>query len=186
MVLLASLADASGAARFGGVVTNDHAEGRVTARAPGRRRDTVRPVAAQAQPTCGRVQATARVRLAPCLSREVFEAHLRTIPAVRSALYVIGDVDYELRLACRDLADLGVVLASLRRCQGTEVVSTALLLREVEGLSRRSRSIPDWGQCHGRAKPDLPDRPGRHRQSRDHQARPGQGQGSRSSTWTEG
>ena len=36
MVLLASLADASGAARFGGVVTNDHAEGRVTARAPGR------------------------------------------------------------------------------------------------------------------------------------------------------
>ncbi len=100
---------------------------------------------AKAQPTCGPVQATARVRLAPCLSREVFEAHLRTIPAVRSALYVIGDVDYELRLACRDLADLGVVLASLRRCQGTEVVSTALLLREVEGLNRRARSIPDWG-----------------------------------------
>jgi hypothetical protein len=91
------------------------------------------------------VQATVRVRLAPCLSREGFEAHLRTIPAVRSALYVIGDVDYELRLACRDLADLGVVLASLRRCQGTEVVSTALLLREVEGLNRRARSIPDWG-----------------------------------------
>ena len=62
--------------------------------------------------TCGSVQATARVRLAPHLSREMFEAHLRTIPAVRSALYVIGDVDYELRLACRDLAHLGVVLAT--------------------------------------------------------------------------
>jgi hypothetical protein len=119
MVLLATLARARGAARFGGVVTNGHAE--------------------------GPVQATARVRLAPGLSREVFEAHLRAMPAVRSAAYVIGDVDYELRLACRDLADLGVVLASLRSCQGTEVVSTALLLREVTGLSRRVRSVPDWG-----------------------------------------
>jgi hypothetical protein len=119
MVLLVGLAGVRGGARFGGVIENGHAE--------------------------GQVQATARVRLAPCLSREMFEAHLRTIPAVRSALYVIGDVDYELRLACRDLAHLGVVLASLRGCQGTEVVSTALLLREVEGLNRRARSVPDWG-----------------------------------------
>jgi hypothetical protein len=37
MVLLAGLAGARGAARFGGVIKNDHAEGRVTARAPGRR-----------------------------------------------------------------------------------------------------------------------------------------------------
>jgi hypothetical protein len=91
------------------------------------------------------VQAIVRIRLAPYLSREVFEAHLRAIAAVRSAVRVIGDVDYELRLACHDLADLGVVLASLRRCQGTEVVSTALVLREVAGLNRRARSIPDWG-----------------------------------------
>lgn len=117
MVLLAGLAGARGAARFGAVIE---------------------------KPACGSVQATARVRLAPCLSREMFEAHLRTIPAVRSAVYVIGDVDYELRLACRDLAHLGVVLASLRGCQGTEVVSTALLLRDVEGLNRRARSVRDW------------------------------------------
>ncbi len=115
----------------------------MTTRVP--RRGTVRPVPAKAQPACGPVQATARVRLAPGLSREVFEAHLRAIAAVRSAAYVIGDVDYELRLACRDLADLGVVLASLRSCQGTEVVSTALLLRDVEGLNRRVRPVPDWG-----------------------------------------
>ena len=117
MVLLAGLAGARGAARFGAVIE---------------------------KPARGSVQATARVRLAPCLSHEVFEAHLRAIPAVRSAVYVIGDVDYELRLACRDLADLGVVLASLRSCPGTEVVSTALLLRDVEGLNRRVRSVPDW------------------------------------------
>jgi hypothetical protein len=92
-----------------------------------------------------RCRRPARVRLAPSLSREVFEAHLRAIPAVRSAAYVIGDVDYELRLACRDLAGLEVALASLRSCRGTELVSTALLLRDVEGLSRRARPVADWG-----------------------------------------
>jgi Lrp/AsnC family transcriptional regulator, leucine-responsive regulatory protein len=101
------------------------------------------------------VQALARVRLAPWLSRQVFEAHLRTIPAVRSAVHVIGDVDYEVRLACRNLADLEIVLGSLRGCRGTEVVSSALVLSEVEGLARRPRSIADWGtappQRHARS-----------------------------------
>jgi hypothetical protein len=115
----------------------------MTTRVP--RRRTVRPVPVEAQPACGLVQAIARVRLAPYLSREVFEAHLGAIPAVRSAVHVIGDVDYELRLECRGLADLGVVLASLRRCRGVEVASTALVLRDVEGLNRRARSVPDWG-----------------------------------------
>ena len=115
----------------------------MTTRVP--RRGTVRPDPAKAQPACGPVQAIAQVRLAPHLPREVFEQNLRAIAAVRSALHVIGDIDYELRLACRDLADLGVVLASLRSCQGTEVVSTALLLRDVEGLNRRARSVRDWG-----------------------------------------
>jgi DNA-binding Lrp family transcriptional regulator len=74
----------------------------------------------------------------------MFEAHLRTIPAVRSAWHVIGDVDYELTLDCRDLADLAVVLSSLRGCRGTEVASAALVLGEVEGLARRARSGADW------------------------------------------
>lgn len=106
---------------------------------------TVRPVPAEAQSACGSVQALARVRLAPYLSRQVFEQNLRAIPAVRSAVHVIGDVDYELRLACRDLAALGVVLTSLRAFRGTEVVSTALVLGDVAGLGRRARPIPDWG-----------------------------------------
>ncbi len=91
------------------------------------------------------MQALARVRLAPGLPRQAFEAHLRTIPAVRSAVHVIGDVDYEVRLACRDLADLEVVLGSLRGCRGTEVVSSALVLSEVEGLARRLRPPAAWG-----------------------------------------
>ena len=93
----------------------------------------------------GSVQAIAWIRLAPYLSREVFEAHLRTIPAVRSAVHIIGDVEYELRLACRDLADLEVALGSLRGCRGAEVASSALVLDEIEGLGRRADSAADWG-----------------------------------------
>jgi DNA-binding Lrp family transcriptional regulator len=84
------------------------------------------------------------VRLAPYLSREAFEAHLRTIPAVRSAFVVIGDVDYEVRLEGRDLAGLEVALRSLRGCRGTDVASTALVLGEVEGLGRRARPAAGW------------------------------------------
>lgn len=105
----------------------------------------MQPVPAKAQPACRPVQAIARVRLAPGLARQMFEQHLRAIPAVRSAAHVIGDVDYELRLECRDLADLGMVLSTLRGCPGTEVASTALVLGDVAGLGRRARPIPDWG-----------------------------------------
>jgi Lrp/AsnC family transcriptional regulator, leucine-responsive regulatory protein len=90
------------------------------------------------------VQALARIRLAPYLSREAFERDLAAIPAVRSAVHVVGDVDYELRLRCRDLADLAAALTSLRRSPGVEVASTCLVLGEVRGLGRAAPSIPDW------------------------------------------
>jgi len=111
------------------------------------RRRTVRPDPAKARPTCGSVQAIARVRLTPYLSRQVFERQLRAIPAVRSALIVIGDVDYELRLECRDLAHLEVVLTSLRAVRGAEVASTALIVGDVAGLGRRVLSVPDLGRA---------------------------------------
>ena len=109
------------------------------------RHRTVRPVPAKGQPACGSVQAIARVRLTSGLSCQAFEQNIRDIPAVRSAVRVIGDVDYELRLECHDLAHLGGVLSSLRACRGTEVASTVLVTREVEGLGRRARSIAGWG-----------------------------------------
>jgi Lrp/AsnC family transcriptional regulator, leucine-responsive regulatory protein len=91
------------------------------------------------------VQALVRVRLAPCLSPQVFERQLRALPAVRSAVRVIGDVDYELRLECRDLAYLEVTLTTLRALRGTEVASTALVTGDVAGLGRRARPVTDWG-----------------------------------------
>jgi hypothetical protein len=46
---------------------------------------------------------------------------------------VTGDVDYELLIACRAIADLDSVLTCLRGCGGTEVASAELVLREVAG-----------------------------------------------------
>jgi hypothetical protein len=80
------------------------------------------------------VQAIARIRLAPDKPCEVFEQQLRMTTAVLSAVHVTGDVDYEVRFACDSVASLGAVLAGLRGCGGVEVVSTALVLREVPGL----------------------------------------------------
>jgi DNA-binding Lrp family transcriptional regulator len=123
------------------VVKDDHP--RFPLRAPARAHRAVRSVPAQAQPGCGPVEAIARVRLAPYRSREAFERDLGTIPAVRSAMRIVGDVDYELRLRCRDLADLAAVLTSLRRVQGIEIASTSLVLGEVKGLGRAALSTPD-------------------------------------------
>ncbi|HEY1916749.1 MAG TPA: Lrp/AsnC ligand binding domain-containing protein [Streptosporangiaceae bacterium] len=90
------------------------------------------------------MQAIARVRLAPKLSRQAFERRLRALSAVRSAVYVAGDVDCEIRLACLDLADLELVLVRLRGLRDVAVVSTALVLREVEGLGQPALAIRDW------------------------------------------
>jgi DNA-binding Lrp family transcriptional regulator len=102
-----------------------------------------RPVLAETVLACRPVEAIARVRLAPDKPCLAFERQLGAIPAVLSAVHVTGDVDYELRLACRDVADLGAVLTSLRGCGGTEVASTALVLREVAGLGQSGPAIPN-------------------------------------------
>jgi Lrp/AsnC ligand binding domain len=145
-VLLVSLARARGVARFGAVIGPVHSEApeRQTRRASRTRQASL---TAKAQPTCGSVQTLARVRLAPSLLCQTFEQNLRDIPAVRSAVHILGDVDYELRLECRDLAHLAVVLTSLRSCRGTGVVSTALVLGDVAGLGRRALSIAEWGSA---------------------------------------
>ena len=80
------------------------------------------------------VQAVARLRLVPDASRPDFEKQLTAIPAVQSAWHITGEADYELRLGCRDLADLRSALRDLRSCPGTTAVTAALVLGEVDGL----------------------------------------------------
>ena len=80
------------------------------------------------------------VRLGPSASRPDFERYLRTVPAVQFAWQVAGDVDYELRIACPDIAGLYAVLTGLRRCGGAEGTSTGLVLRQVPGLGELGSS----------------------------------------------
>jgi hypothetical protein len=128
---------AGGRAHHGGVANDEDAEP-VPAphrqeRPPHRLRVAVSP-AAKAVIVGDLVQAVVRVRLAPAASRRGFEQYVRTLACVRCAWQVTGDVDYELLVACRAIADLDGVLTCLRGCKGTEVTSAGLVVREVAGL----------------------------------------------------
>jgi DNA-binding Lrp family transcriptional regulator len=129
------------------VADDDQGKPMITAHAHGRRLSGLGtlPPPGPVVPARPSVQAIARVRLGPGKPRQVFEWQLRAIPAVLSAVRVIGDVDYELRLACPDVADLSAVLTSLRGCGGAEVVSTALVLGEVAGLGQPRPAALDRG-----------------------------------------
>jgi hypothetical protein len=81
------------------------------------------------------IEVICRIRLAPNAPYPVFERRLRAMPAVRSAVCVTGDVDYEVRIFCHDFAEFERVLGLLRACGGAEVESTALVLHEVPGLN---------------------------------------------------
>ena len=138
-------------AMFVAVADDDQAEPVITAHPDGRSGDRTQlpaptgPVGAGTQR--GPAQAIARVRLAPDKPRPAFEWQLRAIPAVLTAVHVIGDVDYELRLACPEVAGLATVLSSLRGCGGVEVVSAALVLGEVPGLGQRRPSTCEELWC---------------------------------------
>jgi AsnC-like helix-turn-helix protein len=81
------------------------------------------------------VQALVGVRLPPDASRQILEKQLRSIPAVRSAWHVTGEVDYELQVSCPDLGALRGVLRDLSHCCGAEVAAVDLVLAEVPGLA---------------------------------------------------
>jgi hypothetical protein len=86
------------------------------------------------------VQATVRVRLAPALAIKDFERWLRASRPVLDAALITGDADYELRIECRNFADLGDSLTRVCGYPGVQVVSAGLVLHEVPGLERHNRA----------------------------------------------
>jgi hypothetical protein len=100
------------------------------------------------------VQTVVRIRLAPAASRRGFEQYLRTLACVRCGWQVTGDVDYELLIACRAIADLDGVLTCLRGCGGTEVASVELVLREVDGPGA-ARPAPALARAAGNGRSDA-------------------------------
>jgi Lrp/AsnC family transcriptional regulator, leucine-responsive regulatory protein len=84
---------------------------------------TVEPAAAGR-----RLVALIDVRLAAAGSNEAFEAAVAELEAVTDALHVTGRFDYQLRVACRDTAELDRLLRRLKRGGGVTETETRVVL----------------------------------------------------------
>ncbi len=77
------------------------------------------------------IEAIVEVKLNPDTSAVAFEAALRHLPQLVSAMLVTGSFDYAVRVACVDRDDLVSVTETLRR-HGVRDIQARLLLRELQ------------------------------------------------------
>ena len=69
------------------------------------------------------------VRLAAAGTNEAFEAAAGKLEPVTDAVHVTGRFDYQLRVACRDTAELDRLLRHLKRDGGVSETDTRVVLR---------------------------------------------------------
>jgi Lrp/AsnC family leucine-responsive transcriptional regulator len=69
------------------------------------------------------------VRLAAAGSNEEFEAATAKLEPITDAVHVTGRFDYQLRVACRDAAELDRLLRHLKREGGAAETETRVVLR---------------------------------------------------------
>jgi Lrp/AsnC family transcriptional regulator, leucine-responsive regulatory protein len=95
---------------------------------------TIRHIRAALNPAAfGRsIEAVVEVKLKPETPGVEFEASLRHLPQVVSAMLVTGSFDYAVRVACVDRDDLVAVTETMRRKAGVRETYTRLVLREVQ------------------------------------------------------
>ena len=71
------------------------------------------------------------LKLGAAQTRAGFEEALRGIPGVLSAMLMTGKSDYQLRVACRDAADLDALIGTLRERAGAIDTYSHVVLREI-------------------------------------------------------
>ncbi len=71
------------------------------------------------------------VRLRPGTPPETFEPVVIDMPAITDAEHMTGHFDYQLRVACRDVAELDSLIHRLKKEAGVVETSTRLALRVV-------------------------------------------------------
>ncbi|MFI9169773.1 Lrp/AsnC family transcriptional regulator [Streptomyces lincolnensis] len=77
------------------------------------------------------------IRLAEGVDRTAFEAQLRDVPQVISAMRLTGDYDYQLRMSCTDAREFEAVIDRLKAELGVRQLRSRLVLHEVSlGLDR--------------------------------------------------
>ena len=69
------------------------------------------------------------VRLLPSTDPEEFERRVGRLESVREMAFLTGRFDYQLRVACRDTAELDLLLRALRLKLGVVDTETTVILR---------------------------------------------------------
>jgi Lrp/AsnC family transcriptional regulator, leucine-responsive regulatory protein len=75
------------------------------------------------------LQALVGVTLAPGTDSDVFAAQAAQLEQVTEVLHLTGAPDYQLRVACRDTAELDALLRTLRLSHGAADTDTTIILR---------------------------------------------------------
>jgi Lrp/AsnC family leucine-responsive transcriptional regulator len=86
------------------------------------------------------LEALVDVRLDTDQEDDGFEAAMAAIPEVLEDLHLTGPTDHQLRLACRDIADLNRLLRALRRVEGVQQIETRVILNQA--VDRRAALRP--------------------------------------------
>jgi Lrp/AsnC family leucine-responsive transcriptional regulator len=96
-----------------------------------RRAGAITGFAATVNPAAGgrRLEALVGVTLAPGTDSDRFATAAARLEAVTEVLHLTGAPDYQLRIACRDTAELDALLRSLRRRLGATDTETTIILR---------------------------------------------------------
>jgi Lrp/AsnC family leucine-responsive transcriptional regulator len=83
-----------------------------------------------------RLEALVGVTVAADTDSDDFAAAAATLEPVLEILHLSGTPDYQVRVACRDTAELDVLLRTLRRRCGASDTETTLILRSGPPLSQ--------------------------------------------------
>jgi Lrp/AsnC family leucine-responsive transcriptional regulator len=76
------------------------------------------------------VEALVGVRLSSDQADAAFEAAVARLPAVVEDVHLTGGTDHQLRVACRDVAELNRLLRSLRALDGVAGIETRVILHQ--------------------------------------------------------
>jgi Lrp/AsnC family leucine-responsive transcriptional regulator len=96
-----------------------------------RRAGVISGFAALVDPAAGgrRLEALVGVTVAPGIDSDDFAVAAARLDSVQEVLHLAGAPDYQLRVACRDTAELDLLLRALRQRHGAADTETTIILR---------------------------------------------------------
>jgi Lrp/AsnC family transcriptional regulator, leucine-responsive regulatory protein len=78
------------------------------------------------------VEAFIDVKLQPGTTAKNFEKVIAHLTGIVSATVLTGDVDFRLRVSCKDNSDLAILIEALRDRAGVQETNSSVIVREIE------------------------------------------------------